>query len=150
MKNSRLIMILLIVVFSVALLSGCRDEKPKPNQQRLSNSPSGKYLAKVSIIEKKFNNYMRWWQIQFFNAKGTELRTETLIFPARFNIYWIWDKEDRFWVYNSDDGRVYFYESVNRWPRHEWIGVGKGDPRSRSFYPPETLYPEYARKRINN
>ena len=149
MRKSRFIMILLIILFSAAILLGCRDDRAKPNQQKLSTSPNGKYLAQVSIIEKKFNNYLRWWQFKFFDNKGNAWPADTLKFPARFNIYWIWDKHDRLWVYNSDDGRVYYYEIVGGWPCREWIGSGKGDPRSRSFYPPEELYPEYVKKKLN-
>jgi hypothetical protein len=36
-------------------------------------------------------------------------------FVGYLNAYWLWDSQDRLWLYNSDTGRVFFWElSGNR------------------------------------
>ena len=137
---------LLLFVLLLMVLVGCVERKPKVNQRSPSVSPSAKYVLKMLIVETDRKDFKTWWQIDISDAQGNVLAKDPVGFPALFNIYWVWDKKDRLWVYNSDDGRVYYYEQVGGWPRREWVGTGKGDPRSRSFCPPESLFPDYAKK----
>jgi len=137
---------LLLFAVLLIILVGCVAKKPEANQESPSVSPTGKYVLKMLIVEIDRKDFKGWWQINISDAKGNALFKDPVGFPAPFNIYWVWDKKDRLWVYNSDDARVYYYERVGGWPRREWVGTGKGDPRFRSFCPPENLFPDYAKK----
>ena len=58
------------------------------------------------------------------------------------NAYWAWDDSDRAWLYNSDNGRVYFWEfDGTNWIKTYW-GYGK-DHREiqREIEQPDVLYP---------
>ncbi len=64
-------------------------------------------------------------------------------FLSSFNVYWYWDEEDRVWLYNSDDGRVYFWERVgDKWKRQKW-GYSRTREIERDISPPEEMYPDY-------
>jgi len=113
----------------------------KINKQRPAISPSGQVVAKVGTEDG-------YWKIRFDNNKGKELFTDHTDFVGHLNIYWIWDKEERFWVYNSDDGSVYCWLRDNSVGWY-WVRWGTGHKKwaeKVDFWPPDDLYPGYAVK----
>ena len=64
-------------------------------------------------------------------------------FVGYLNVYWVWDSEDRVWLYNSDTGQVFFWELADgEWLKTEW-GHGKVREIDRDLAPPPELYPPY-------
>ena len=59
--------------------------------------------------------------------------------------YWIWDGQDRVWLYNSDDGRVFYWALTDgTWVKTEWKSGGKKGAPMKPV-PPPSLYPDYAK-----
>ena len=63
-------------------------------------------------------------------------------FVANLNVYWYWDKDDRAWLKNSDNGKTYYWEvdKDGRWLRTLW-----NKDNSESLVPPAELFSEYWR-----
>ncbi len=112
----------------------------KPNQESPALSPSGNLQVTASAPA------MGWtFEIETVDKKG---RWEILKnFSSKFNVYWAWDSDDRFWVHNSDDGSVMFWtEQGDNWRGYHWPDdVGPDGGISRETQPPELLYPDYAK-----
>lgn len=80
---------------------------------------------------------IRWWWVDL----RSENRAQSYFTdcPGRFNAYWGWDSESRFWFYCSDDGRVTYWDSRSvSWDPLSWNGEAEPAP------PPHAL-PDYAR-----
>jgi len=57
---------------------------------------------------------------------------------GNLNVYWGWDSQDRVWVYNSDDGRIWRWELADGgWQKIE---------AQKSDGIPDFVLPEYAKK----
>jgi len=113
----------------------------KVNQTSPLVSPSGKYQVTVS------SPAMGWKFI--IETTDKEQRWELATFFApQFNVYWVWDTEDRLWTYNSDDGGVaYFSNEHSEWRQREWhADVVPATDLPAGIRPPDLLYPDYARK----
>lgn len=110
----------------------------KPNQKTLQTSPSGNYVLTIPIESGT-------WNVTISDVDGNVLYKDNSDFLGHFNVYWYWDAEDRVWLYNSDDGRVYFWETSNeKWLKNKW-GYGHTKEISRDIFPPEQMYPHYAK-----
>ena len=121
-----------------------------PNQVQNQKSPSGNYILTVpiekSIATSNYHGY-RVWMVTIRNVNNKiEYKDKESNFLGHFNSYWVWDKDDRVWLYNSDNGNVYFWEKLNEtWEKHHW-GQNHTRQISRDLNPPEILYPGYARE----
>jgi len=53
-------------------------------------------------------------------------------------VYWYWDKDDRLWLVNSDNGNIYYWVSDKNgnWQRMQWR-----DDKTHSLIPPPELFP---------
>ncbi len=113
-----------------------------PNKKNPATSPSGNYIARIKAPPEG-------WTIRIKNVNSGKPWTETTDFVPHLNIYWHWDAEDRFWIYNSDDGVVHcmrIQPNTNNWIMEEWgSGRTKREGISELMEPPEDLYPPYAR-----
>jgi hypothetical protein len=108
-------------------------------------SPSGKYILSVPIEHDPRRHNLPYWRVTISDASKNVLIKDDSDFVAQLNVYWLWDSEDRVWLYNSDTSRVYFWElSEGKWRRVAW-GYGKTKETAREVYPPSELYPDYAR-----
>jgi len=58
-------------------------------------------------------------------------------------VYWVWDKEDRVWLYNSDTSKVFYWElTEGEWVKIRW-GYGRTKEVEGDLKPPSELYPSY-------
>lgn len=141
------------LVVALLLIHPWLPDRPcvqKPNQQDTVISPSGKYVLTVPIERSQrekgpFGYGMPYWYVTISASDGRVLyRDLDENFDAIHNVYWIWDERDRVWLYNSDDGAVYFYEQADTtWSKRRW-GDGRNEP---NLAPPQALYPSYLSNR---
>ena len=138
----------LVLLLPLALALGCRRTLPLPlNQQQSSVSPSSRYVLTVPIEPNETNpEYAntRVWKVTICDQDGNLLyKDDESEFVGYLNAYWVWGGQDRVWLYNSDTGRVFFWElSDGEWHKTEW-GHGKVREIDRDLAPPPELYPSY-------
>jgi len=111
-------------------------------------SPSGKYILTVPIERNPKDNNARVWKITIADSAGKQLYKDgSSKFVGHLNVYWVWDENDRVWLYNSDDGGVWFWEfDGTNWIKTYW-GYGQ-DKREidRKIDQPDALYPHKGRR----
>jgi hypothetical protein len=125
-----------------ALLPACREApeappaEPAPLRQRVDpagqqqgiTSPSG-FVARVPIVSMEGRDFATYWCPELRDADGGLLLRDREGFPARFNVYWAWDAQDRLWLYNSDDGAVVIYAAgPEAWARSQWVRGSEPQP----------------------
>ncbi len=136
---------LALLLFLVVTLScGQTRSTSPPNQQQPLPSSSGQYVLTVPIEEGLAYDNVQVWQVTIADAQGNLLyKDEQSQFVGTLNVYWVWDADDRVWLYNSDTGRVFFWELVGGvWVKTEW-GYGRVREIERDVEPPPELYPPY-------
>jgi hypothetical protein len=110
-----------------------------PNQQNPAVSPSGAYVLSMPVEQGQ-------WRLTIRDRKQRVLFQDHSDFRRRFNVYLLWDRDDRVWLYNSDDSYVYFWElTLAGWRQTRW-GYGHTREVKQDLTPPEALYPAYVRK----
>ena len=141
---------LFIALMLLHLLLPHPPREQKPNQREPLSSPSGWYVLTVPIERSgrrkgPLGYGIPFWHVTISDPNGTVLyRDPNEDFHGIHNIYWVWDDQDRVWLYNSDDGAVYFYERIeSTWTRSRW-GDGKPGQGLQPAAPPKALYPPYA------
>lgn len=107
------------------LLFGCfprHEEEVLSRQISPVDSPSGRYVLTVPIVEENRDGFESFWKVTISDKNGHRLYVDEEGFPARFNVYWNWDDEDRIWLNNSDDGAVYFWENIDGvWRKNRFV-----------------------------
>jgi hypothetical protein len=123
------------------LFLNCAAPKEKPNQKQGSTSPSGRYILSVPI-ETDSQDQHQYWRVTISDPKGTMLFKDDSSFVANLNVYWYWDKDDRVWLTNSDNGNTYYWEvdKDGKWLRTLW-----NRDKAESLAPPAELFPAYWR-----
>jgi len=105
----------------------------QPNQRDPFPSPSGKYVLSMPSDDC-------YWHPTISDADGDVLYRDEEGFPGWFSVYWYWDEQDRAWLYNSDDGKVWVWvREGGQWVKHE-----HGVPGGKYYTPPKEVYPDYA------
>lgn len=114
---------------------------PQPvNRRSPATSPDGNLILSVPI-EKNL------WRVTIRDQKGNVIYRDAPGFGGLFNVYWIWDRQNRVWLFDSDTSYVYYWENTPRgWRKVQW-GYGHTREVPEVIEPPEALYPEYARQR---
>jgi len=104
----------------------------------MSPSPDGSYKVAVSSDGP-------YWIFAFYDAKGNPMTEDETDFSSLLKVYWCWDKGNRLWVYNSDDGWTWYWScDGSQWTRTPYSTSDiSPDP---ALTPPEALYPEYVPK----
>jgi len=101
---------LAISLFAIAL-SGCAPPAPRPNQTQGAASPSGRYVLRLPIEAQTTDPQYKGtgvWKVTITDLSGKVLyKDEDSKLVGNLNVYWGWDDQDRAWVYNSDDGRIW-------------------------------------------
>ena len=102
----------------------------REGQQQDLPAPGSGLLVRVPIVNIEGRDFTSWWRPEILAADGHLLFRDPQGFPARFNVYWGWDDQQRLWLYNSDDGRVWIYaQGPQGWARQEWErGAGLAPP----------------------
>ncbi|MEN6576435.1 MAG: hypothetical protein ABFD90_08835 [Phycisphaerales bacterium] len=128
-----------------------RPREQKANQREPLPSPSGRYVLTVPIERSSSHKGplgygMPFWHVTISDSNETVLyRDPNEDFHGIHNVYWVWDDQDRVWLYNSDDGAEYFYERTDSaWRRSRWRDGKPGQGVQRAA-PPNALYPPYVR-----
>lgn len=114
-----------------------------PNQVQPMPSPSGKYVLTVPTERNPNYHDHEVWKVTISDTSGEVLyKDNSSECVGWLNAYWAWDNSDRAWLYNSDDGRVYFWESDGtNWTKMYW-GYGKTNREiDRVIEQPDILYP---------
>jgi hypothetical protein len=133
----------------LALVMACVQSTPVPlNQQQPLTSPSGSFVLTLPIEENRVNpqyETTRVWKVTISNPEGDVLyKDDESEFVGYLKVYWIWDGNDRVWLYSSDTGNVFFWELVgDEWIKTRWGAAGR--EIDRSIEPPVDLYPPYAK-----
>ncbi len=121
----------------LAMLACFARPAPPANQQQPLLSPSGLYRLTVPIEE-------RVWRVTIATHEGDLLYQDTEAdFVGNLNVYWLWDEQERVWLYSSDTGAVFFWELQDgAWVKTLW-GYGREREINRDLVPPPALYPSY-------
>jgi hypothetical protein len=128
-----------VIFLSALLAAGCRPPTPNQNQRTPSTSPSGKYVLTVPIERDPNDRNIPLWRVTISDTNGTQLYRDNSKFIGTLSVYWCWDNADRVWLYNSDDGRTYVWQSVDgQWLRSPPAAFG-------ALTAPTELYPDYVK-----
>ena len=141
--KSRRDLLLFVVLF---VLTGCARRPAPANHRQPLVSPSGKYVLTLPIERAPAYANARVWKVTISDRQGDVLyKDNTSTFVGYLMVYWIWDAADRVWLYNSDDGRTFFWELTDgKWVKKEWT-KDEGERTVRALAPPPSLYPDYAK-----
>lgn len=106
------------------------------------SSPSGKYVLRVPIEHDTTDPLLSdtgVWKVTITDPAGKVLyKDEDSRMVGSLNVYWGWDDQDRVWLYNSDDGRIWRWESAaDGWRKIE---------SRKSDGIPDFVLPDYAKK----
>jgi hypothetical protein len=107
-----------------------------PNQQPRLASGDKQYTMHMDMKDNR-------WTVSIYDRHGKKLYTDSdSDFRSQCNVYWMWDSENRLWLYNSDDSFVWYWTKTQTgWKKVYW---GNGiEEKKESFYPPKALYPKY-------
>ena len=127
------------LILAAMFLAGCSPPAQKPNQRSPFRSPSGKFVLTVPIEHDPTDRNLPFWRVTVSDTTGRQLYQDDSKLIGTLNVYWCWDSSERVWLYNSDDGAVYFWQLVDgRWQR--------SPPQAGAVKPPDELYPDHARK----
>lgn len=131
--------------FSVLFLCfiNCCNYSSRSNQVQPLKSPSDKYIFTIPIERNPEYDNTRVWIVTISDLNGKQLyKDDSSEFVGCLNVYWCWDENDRIWLYNSDDGKVWFWELVDsNWIKTYW-GFGKNNREiERDIDQPDSLYP---------
>lgn len=119
----------------------------KPNQVQPLKSPSGKYTLRMPKTGAFLGDYR--WQLKIYGPWRRLEYADDSDFSGILSVYWVWDNEDRVWLYNSDDGYVYYWAKENgQWRRHLYEG-SNGREVLADIRPPRALFPDYALKFVD-
>lgn len=136
-----LLPLITLLFYSTLGSPGMQSENQKSNLV----SYNGKYVLNVPVERSKSNGLV--WKVTINSRAGKVIyKDEDSTFVGNLNVYWIWDKKDNVWLYNSDDSYVYFWSlsAEGKWVKQKW-GYGKTKEISTNVAPPVELYPDYAK-----
>ena len=133
--------LLLPGVLASLILFGCSRTTSPPNQRQPLTSPSEKFVLTVPIEERSGYD-ARVWQVTISAGQGEQLyQDHDSEFVGNLQVYWVWDKEDRVWLYNSDTSEVFYWElTESEWVKVRW-GYGRTKEVEGDLKPPSELYP---------
>ena len=123
----------LTLIGALALaLPGCRQRTARTPAPASSTSPSGKY-----VVEQSHSGPFRVFT--FSDSSGTVITRDVTDFSRILRVYTAWDGEDRFWLYNSDNGWVWFWEYDGSTWQRTLFAEGPTKKTDRNLKPPSGL-----------
>ncbi|NLF29677.1 MAG: hypothetical protein GX591_02175 [Planctomycetes bacterium] len=142
MWNSVLMLTLLAVAFS---MPACRKAgRGTGDGYPVLTSPSGTWRA-LRATGRRPGDTRDVWAIGILDDDGNLVFEDQTDFVALLNIHLGWDDGDRLWLYNSDDGRLYYYARGHQgWKRTAYDKAMAEGPDPLA--PPVGFLPEHARK----
>ena len=99
---------------------------------RLAKSPSGQYNLKIVSLK---NNDGPLEKFKILDSKGQVVYESSEEFYIRHTTYFLWDQQERVWVYSGDLG-TFFWEinpQTNKWERHTYGPYGGNNVSAPKF-----------------
>jgi hypothetical protein len=127
----------LIIISLIYLISffGCTnlfsdDNKYTATPDRPQISPSGKYLLQVV---KGYDGQVHFNKFEIIEINETKDRKVVFNSKERFRtrdtLFFLWDNEDRVWVYSGDIGTFYWTRNQDgQWVKHVYAEGNIGAP----------------------
>ena len=133
--------VLVFMLLMMPLSCGKSDEGERFTDYPTATSPDGKWVAKRSAGPR--HGYVNdVWTIRITDAEGQVVFTDHTDFTAVLNVYVMWDEDHFLWLYNSDDGRVYYYsQGPTGWQRDRYCEEDH-EGRQDAVGPPSDLFPQ--------
>jgi hypothetical protein len=138
-----------VVALGLAADAWLPGEPPRPNQTQDLVSPSGRFVLSVPIHRAWLppdNNTVATpvWRLTIADRDGKVAYEDAESRMAGyFNVYWLWDADDRAWLYNSDNGFIYCWEHTDgQWQKRQW-GHIEDSVAPDSMAPPAGLMPHH-------
>jgi len=135
----------LLSMLVLPLASGCGTATGQTGSPQPLISPNGEYVLTVPVHESGLPGLAGTpvWMVTISHVEGGVVHQDRMSeFPARFQVYWAWGQEGRVWLYNSDDGSVWYWEDRGDWIKWMW-GHGRQREIDYDIWPPEAIYPDY-------
>jgi hypothetical protein len=133
----------LLVAAAVALAAcGGSSRAASTGQVQPLPSPDGSAVLTVPIQQGSGERPV--WTVTLLDPSGDTVYVDRESdFAGSLNVYWAWDESGLLWLYNSDDGEVWFYEKRGpSWTKNYW-GAGMLRGISRDLVPPAGVFPDY-------
>jgi len=125
------------------LAVSCSGSPPDRNQQQGTVPPNGKFTLHLPIELQTTNptyKGTRVWKVTIKNASGqTVYKDDESTMVGTLSVYWGWGADNKVWLYNSDDGRIWHWEVSSE----GWRKI----PSSREDGIPSWILPDYVRNR---
>ncbi len=112
------------------------DQRPRAGQRSPLYDPSGHWVAVVDAYHMPGrDDFPTYWQPRILDMDRQQVYEDGEGFPGAFMVYWAWDERQRLWLYNSDDGSVWWYAVKDgQWNRQRWQGAEPQPPESIRFH----------------
>lgn len=110
-------------IFSIVvtlLITSCGAKTPKEvaTTDTPAVSPSGKYI--LMIIENQESN-INFQSFQILNPDGEVIFSSPDKFSIRHTTYFLWDQDDRVWVYSGDIGTFFWENDGVTWRKNIYV-----------------------------
>ncbi len=112
-----------MTVMSLLFLSCCKENM---NSNQLATpehpqiSPSGKYLLQViNSFESGLN--CEKFQILEITKQHRIIFKSKDCFRTRDTLFFLWDNDDRVWVYSGDVGTFFWVDEDGQWVKHTYV-----------------------------
>ena len=131
-----------------ATFTGC---SVKQNQQSPIESPSGKYELRMPKREVPGRSTPETWQPEVWEKGGDRLLLDITGFDGDDELYWVWDDDDRIWIYSSRRDEVDIIERLDSVGGDFWRRIWTGRhpcANDTKPCPPLDVYPDAVRQRI--
>lgn len=123
------ITIILIIAVAIFTTHGFGKQENKIDTKGIATinnpvvSPSGKYQLKIIEETKEGVRYNKFAILKTMdgNSNFKEIYISNRLFRTRDNLYFVWDDNDRVWVYSGDIG-TFFWErrSNDNWQQYAY------------------------------
>jgi hypothetical protein len=106
---------------------------PSPGPPVILKSPSGRYTATQTWVQKKLYEEQKkplpYFEFSVFDSKTQQQYQVPMNFSARHRTTFVWDQQDRLWIYSGDIGTyIFFKDEFNNWVKTTWRESGLPKP----------------------
>ena len=114
-----------VMLGNASLLAACGGRntslpKEVATSERAAISPSGKYIL---VVVAGQDGVVRFQSFQILDRDGEPLFLSPERFGTRHTTYFLWDQDDRVWVYSGDVGTCFLEcnASTGEWETHIYV-----------------------------